>query len=71
MKLFFIRHGQSENNALWAETHSNLGRVSDPKLTSIGKKQIENAAQFLEKIFKSKKFLNIKILHTLNEDEDI
>jgi 2,3-bisphosphoglycerate-dependent phosphoglycerate mutase len=70
MKLFFIRHGQSENNALWAETHSNLGRVSDPKLTLIGKKQIENAAQFLEKTLRQNNS-DYKDPSYINEGEDI
>jgi 2,3-bisphosphoglycerate-dependent phosphoglycerate mutase len=47
MKLFFVRHGQSENNALWTNTRSNLNRVTDPQLTEIGKKQVEAAAEFL------------------------
>ena len=48
MKLFFIRHGQSENNALWARTQSNMDRVSDPVLTAIGKEQVDAAALFLK-----------------------
>ena len=47
MKLFFVRHGQSENNALWSDTQSNLNRVSDPQLTEIGRKQVEASAEFL------------------------
>ena len=47
MKLFFVRHGQSENNALWTNTRSNLNRVSDPQLTDVGRKQAEAAADFL------------------------
>ena len=47
MKLFFVRHGQSENNALWTNTRSNLNRVSDPQLTEVGRKQIEAAADYL------------------------
>jgi len=52
MKLFFVRHGQSENNALWANTQSNLNRVSDPQLTEIGRKQVEAAADFLKSLLK-------------------
>ena len=53
MRLFFIRHGQSENNALWARTQSNVDRVSDPQLTVIGKKQVEQTALFLKKCLKT------------------
>jgi 2,3-bisphosphoglycerate-dependent phosphoglycerate mutase len=53
MRLFFIRHGQSGNNALWTRTQSNVDRVSDPQLTEIGKKQAEAAAQFLDKCLKT------------------
>lgn len=48
MYLYFIRHGQSENNALWAETNSAEGRSHDPELTQIGKEQ----ARFLAEYFK-------------------
>lgn len=48
MRLFFVRHGQSENNALWAQSLSYNGRVSDPQLTNIGKQQIEHTARFLD-----------------------
>jgi 2,3-bisphosphoglycerate-dependent phosphoglycerate mutase len=51
MKLFFVRHGQSENNALWTNTHSNVNRVSDPQLTEVGKKQVEAAADYLNALF--------------------
>ena len=53
MKLFFVRHGQSENNALWANTQSNAERVFDPQLTEIGKKQVASAADFLFALFKN------------------
>jgi 2,3-bisphosphoglycerate-dependent phosphoglycerate mutase len=52
MRLFYIRHGQSENNDLWTRTQSNLNRVPDPQLTEVGKKQAEAAAIFLEKLFR-------------------
>ena len=48
MRLFFIRHGQSENNALWAIAQSNLERVSDPSITEIGRRQIEATARFMD-----------------------
>jgi 2,3-bisphosphoglycerate-dependent phosphoglycerate mutase len=47
MQLYFVRHAQSENNALWDQTGSNDGRNEDPKLTEIGKQQAERVAEFL------------------------
>ncbi|MGC9520554.1 MAG: histidine phosphatase family protein [Anaerolineae bacterium] len=47
MQLYFIRHGQSENNALWTRTGSSDGRVSDPALTEVGERQAELVARFL------------------------
>lgn len=47
MDLFFIRHGQSENNRLWAETGSDSGRVSDPRLTELGRRQAAHLGEFL------------------------
>lgn len=47
MRLYFIRHGQSANNALWDETGSNRGRVDDPELTPIGHEQARLLAEFL------------------------
>ena len=52
MKLFFVRHGQSENNALWTNTRSNLNRVSDPQLTEGGRKQVEATADYLYSLLK-------------------
>lgn len=48
MRLYFIRHGQSENNALWAHQKSELERVADPTITGTGRKQIEATAQFID-----------------------
>jgi len=48
MRIFFVRHGQSENNALWARTQSHHGRVPDPDLTEQGKRQLAYTAQFLD-----------------------
>lgn len=48
MRIFFVRHGQSENNALWARTQSHHGRVPDPELTETGKRQLAYTAQFLD-----------------------
>jgi len=39
MRFYFIRHGQSENNALWDETGSSKGRSEDPELTKSGHEQ--------------------------------
>lgn len=47
MQLYFIRHAQSENNALWARTGSSEGRRPDPDVTEIGHQQAEILAQFL------------------------
>ncbi len=47
MQLYFIRHAQSENNALWVQTGSSQGRSSDPDLTDAGRQQAEQLAEFL------------------------
>ncbi len=47
MRLFFIRHAQSENNHLWDSTGSNKGRSDDPHLTETGVQQAEVLAAFL------------------------
>lgn len=50
LHLYFIRHGQSKNNALWDEggrTNYLTRRTSDPDLTSIGWEQAALAAEFL------------------------
>jgi 2,3-bisphosphoglycerate-dependent phosphoglycerate mutase len=47
MQLYYIRHAQSENNALWDRTGSNDGRNEDPKLTDIGVRQADRLAEFL------------------------
>lgn len=47
MRLFFIRHGQSANNALWDASGSNRGRSEDPELTDIGREQARLLACFL------------------------
>jgi len=47
MQFYFIRHGQSENNALWMSTNSHEGRNEDPGLTEVGRRQAEFLAQFL------------------------
>jgi len=49
MQFYFIRHGQSENNALWKRTGSSKGRSVDPELTRVGRQQSELLAQFLRR----------------------
>jgi 2,3-bisphosphoglycerate-dependent phosphoglycerate mutase len=49
MRLYFIRHGQSVNNALWDETGASSGRDEDPELTEIGHKQAGLLADFIAK----------------------
>lgn len=47
MQLYFIRHGQSANNALWDTTGASAGRSDDPELTDAGKQQAALLAQYL------------------------
>jgi 2,3-bisphosphoglycerate-dependent phosphoglycerate mutase len=47
MQLYFIRHGQSANNALWEKTGSNSGRSHDPTLTETGRCQAHMLGAFL------------------------
>jgi len=47
MQLYFIRHAQSINNALWQENGHNNGRKADPLITEIGKQQAERVGAFL------------------------
>ncbi len=49
MQLYFIRHGQSENNELWARTGSSEGRSEDAELTALGRRQAELLARFLNR----------------------
>lgn len=39
MQIYYIRHGQSANNQLYAESGSEKGRVEDPPLTEVGWRQ--------------------------------
>jgi 2,3-bisphosphoglycerate-dependent phosphoglycerate mutase len=50
MQLFFIRHGQSENNLLWEETGGNRGRSDDPALTDAGHQQAQLLGKFIRKM---------------------
>lgn len=45
MQLYFIRHAQSFNNALWERTGSSNGRSEDPELTETGLKQAKILAK--------------------------
>lgn len=47
MQLYFIRHGQSENNALWDRSGPREERSPDPELTELGHEQARRLAQFL------------------------
>jgi 2,3-bisphosphoglycerate-dependent phosphoglycerate mutase len=47
MQLYYIRHAQSENNALWDRTGSFGGRNLDPDLTEVGRCQAELLVDFL------------------------
>jgi len=46
MQLYFIRHAQSTNNALWDITGSSQGRSEDPAISETGCQQAERLAQF-------------------------
>lgn len=48
MELYFIRHAQSMNNALWESTGSSNGRHPDPDLTDKGVRQALYLASFLK-----------------------
>ena len=48
MQLYFIRHGQSINNARWQDDgYSDHARESDPPLTETGVLQAQYAGEFL------------------------
>lgn len=47
MRLYLIRHCESENNALWARTGSGDGRSADPLLTPKGVQQADILAAYL------------------------
>lgn len=48
MRLYFIRHAQSINNALWEQIGSNKLRNPDPEITDTGREQARLLAQFLQ-----------------------
>lgn len=47
MQVYMIRHCQSENNAMWDKLDNSTGRVDDPLLTEIGRKQAEHLGRFV------------------------
>jgi 2,3-bisphosphoglycerate-dependent phosphoglycerate mutase len=47
MQIYFIRHGESTNNALYSKNKSSEQRTEDPELTSIGRKQALHLAIYL------------------------
>ncbi len=49
MQLYYIRHAQSVNNAIWEATGGSDGRSSDPELTEVGYQQSHYLAQFLKR----------------------
>ena len=50
MQVYFIRHAQSTNNALWDRTGGPKGRVEDPELTDIGKEQLVVLAKYFQTV---------------------
>ena len=46
MRFVLIRHGQSTNNALWAESGDELGREVDARLTALGEAQADALAAY-------------------------
>lgn len=46
MNLLLIRHGQSTNNLLYAQTGASVGRSPDPPLTELGHAQAQALAEF-------------------------
>lgn len=47
MRLYYVRHGQSENNAHWMQDGAAYVRVPDPRLTEVGERQADLVASFL------------------------
>src|SRR5512142_2213868 len=63
MHLYIIRHGQSTNNQLYLETGSEQGRVYDPELSELGRRQAQCLAGSLKNGL-SPFFNDIKYLYT-------
>ncbi len=47
MQIYYIRHAQSANNQLYAESGSDHGRVEDPRLTELGWQQARLLARHI------------------------
>jgi 2,3-bisphosphoglycerate-dependent phosphoglycerate mutase len=47
MRLYFIRHAQSTNNALFESTGTEQGRSDDPELSELGVRQAKHLAQHI------------------------
>jgi 2,3-bisphosphoglycerate-dependent phosphoglycerate mutase len=47
MRLYFIRHAQSTNNALFDSTGAEQGRSDDPELSDLGQRQAKLLAQHI------------------------
>ena len=47
MKLYLVRHAQSENNVIWNGSDHVEGRSPDPEITETGHQQAEELAQHL------------------------
>jgi len=47
MRVLLIRHGESENNRIHADTGSWAGRSPDPELTALGRRQADKLAESL------------------------
>jgi len=47
MQFYFIRHAESQNNSLYAQTGSSQGRFADPELTERGRQQALYLASYL------------------------
>ena len=65
MHFYFIRHGQSTNNALYDATGASDGRTDDPELTPTGKQQASLLADF----FRTNDFQTAKKDHPFKRDE--
>ena len=49
MRLYFIRHAQSSNNALYEATGAEVGRSDDPELSELGVRQAEHLGEYIAK----------------------
>ncbi len=61
MRIYYIRHAQSSNNALFLETQSRHGRRADPTITTVGRQQSEVLAGFLHD---NKEDFHIDVIYT-------